>query len=306
MEQPRPPRGAPGAGEPGRPPPVPPDVRFVTEESFDFGVLSPSDRWGGTGSPIDGDRGMRMRPMPRGAAGGAGARCGARAWRSWCGRPRAWPRSCSAAACPPPAAPPAPQSPRTPRSPRRETFVVKDSPVRALLPTVNARDPPATPRAPDKPRGAPAAPQHPPKPRGAPGATSAPKARGGPPPARQPHSRTPAPPGPSGRPPPSSTLPRAGGAPAPRGEDGAAGGGGSVLPPPMLQFPPRGSPHCRSIEGAPPSAQRRLQTGAPPRPPAGPPEAGGEQRTGGGCHPPRDEAEAQVGFCFNYKRSHHQ
>ncbi|NWR44205.1 PSRC1 protein, partial [Regulus satrapa] len=23
---------------------VPPDVRFVTEESFDFGVLSPSDR----------------------------------------------------------------------------------------------------------------------------------------------------------------------------------------------------------------------------------------------------------------------
>uniref|UniRef100_A0A8C4U9M9 G2 and S phase-expressed protein 1 N-terminal domain-containing protein n=1 Tax=Falco tinnunculus TaxID=100819 RepID=A0A8C4U9M9_FALTI len=45
-----------------------------------------------------------------------------------------------------------------PRSPRRETFVVKDSPVRALLPTVEPRGPPpATTRPPAKPRGAPTA-----------------------------------------------------------------------------------------------------------------------------------------------------
>lgn len=49
------PPGAGGEGA-GLTPIVPPDVRFVTEESFDFGVLSPSDRYGGAGS---GDRAPR-------------------------------------------------------------------------------------------------------------------------------------------------------------------------------------------------------------------------------------------------------
>lgn len=51
-----------GGEGPGLTPSVPPDVRFVTEESFDFGVLSPSDRYGvlGTGHCIAGDRGNRM------------------------------------------------------------------------------------------------------------------------------------------------------------------------------------------------------------------------------------------------------
>lgn len=47
-----------------------------------------------------------------------------------------------------------PHSTHSPRSPRRQTFVVKDSPVRALLPTVPA---PASARTPAKPRGGPAA-----------------------------------------------------------------------------------------------------------------------------------------------------
>lgn len=62
---------------------------------------------------------------------------------------------------PPPAPgdPPGPAAtpPGTPRSPRRQTFVVKDSPVRALLPTVESRGPAPTPRPPAKPRAASAA-----------------------------------------------------------------------------------------------------------------------------------------------------
>uniref|UniRef100_A0A8D0G3S0 Uncharacterized protein n=1 Tax=Strix occidentalis caurina TaxID=311401 RepID=A0A8D0G3S0_STROC len=63
---------------------------------------------------------------------------------------------------PPPAPPGPPPAPRSPRSPRRETFVVKDSPVRALLPTVESRGTPphaatTTTRPPAKPRGAPTA-----------------------------------------------------------------------------------------------------------------------------------------------------
>lgn len=46
-------------------------------------------------------------------------------------------------------------TPPTPRSPRRQTFVVKDSPVRALLPTVES-PPTATRSPPAKPRGPPA------------------------------------------------------------------------------------------------------------------------------------------------------
>lgn len=52
----------PWGGGPWLTPSVPPDVRFVTEESFDFGVLSSSDRYRrvvGTGHPVDGNRGDR-------------------------------------------------------------------------------------------------------------------------------------------------------------------------------------------------------------------------------------------------------
>ncbi|KAM6040887.1 LOW QUALITY PROTEIN: proline/serine-rich coiled-coil protein 1 [Theristicus caerulescens] len=121
------------------------DVRFVTEESFDFGFLSPSDsreedddeeenpagaggdsgRW----SPL---RGARLEEMVREAT-----RLAAQLER--CHLP-----------------PPVPSGPpRSPRSPRRETFVVKDSPVRALLPTVEPQGSPATAavtRTPAKPR----------------------------------------------------------------------------------------------------------------------------------------------------------
>ncbi|NXX78793.1 PSRC1 protein, partial [Urocolius indicus] len=81
-----------------------------------------------------------------------------------------------------------PPDSRSPRSPRRQTFVVKDSPVRALLPTVET---PATPPA--KPRGVPAATsgssthrvsssRHPTAaPKGPPGAKGPPQSRVGPP-----------------------------------------------------------------------------------------------------------------------------
>lgn len=60
---------------------------------------------------------------------------------------------------PVPGDPPGPAAtpPGTPRSPRRQTFVVKDSPVRALLPTVDSQAPAPIPHLPAKPRGASAA-----------------------------------------------------------------------------------------------------------------------------------------------------
>uniref|UniRef100_A0A674H0G7 Proline and serine rich coiled-coil 1 n=1 Tax=Taeniopygia guttata TaxID=59729 RepID=A0A674H0G7_TAEGU len=132
------------------------DVRFVTEESFDFGVLSPSDsqeeeededspggecqHGGGNGcwSPLSG---ARLEEMVREAT-----------------RLAAQLEGCH---LPPPAPgdPPGPAAtpPSTPRSPRRQTFVVKDSPVRALLPTVESRGPAPIPHLPTKLRGASAA-----------------------------------------------------------------------------------------------------------------------------------------------------
>ncbi|XP_031988845.1 proline/serine-rich coiled-coil protein 1 isoform X3 [Corvus moneduloides] len=95
---------------------------------------------------------------------------------------------------PPPAPgdPPGPGAtpPGTPRSPRRQTFVVKDSPVRALLPTVESRGPAPSPCPPAKPRGASAAtsvPKVPPSrhstaaPKGPSGARGLPPSRVGPP-----------------------------------------------------------------------------------------------------------------------------
>ncbi|XP_027767130.1 CASP-like protein 4A1, partial [Empidonax traillii] len=86
------------------------DVRFVTEESFDFGVLSPSDRMKRR------TRRARAGGPGAGRAGGAGAPCEGPAWRRWCGRPRAWPPSSRGVTCPPPApgTPPAPPPPPPP------------------------------------------------------------------------------------------------------------------------------------------------------------------------------------------------
>ncbi|XP_017690991.1 PREDICTED: proline/serine-rich coiled-coil protein 1 [Lepidothrix coronata] len=161
------------------------DVRFVTEESFDFGILSPSDsqdeeedeespggasRRGGGGngrwSPL---RGARLEEMVREATRLAAQLEGCHLLPPVPGDP------------PGPAATP----PGTPRSPRRQTFVVKDSPVRALLPTVESQAPPAA-----KPRGGPAAtavPKTSPSrhftaaPKGPPGGRGPPPSRGGPP-----------------------------------------------------------------------------------------------------------------------------
>ncbi|NXQ36883.1 PSRC1 protein, partial [Alaudala cheleensis] len=145
-----------GGGGAGLTPSVPPDVRFVTEESFDFGVLSPSDsqeeeededspgggcrHGGGNGhwSPL---RGARLEEMVREATRLAAQLEGCHLFPPAPGDP------------PGPAATP----PGTPRSPRRQTFVVKDSPVRALLPTVDSRGPAPIPSLPAKPRGASAA-----------------------------------------------------------------------------------------------------------------------------------------------------
>ncbi|KAM6100797.1 LOW QUALITY PROTEIN: uncharacterized protein FYW35_013732, partial [Pterocles gutturalis] len=129
-------------------------VRFVTEESFDFGFLSPSDSReeeeeeeaipggaGGRWSPLSG---ARLEEVMREATRLA-------AQLEQCHLPP-----------PGPQGPPGSPSTRSPRSPRRQTFVVKDSPVRALLPTVDPRGTPpatATPRGtpPAKPRGTPPA-----------------------------------------------------------------------------------------------------------------------------------------------------
>ncbi|XP_064499490.1 proline/serine-rich coiled-coil protein 1 isoform X2 [Pseudopipra pipra] len=232
------------------------DVRFVTEESFDFGILSPSDsqdeeedeesrgggsRRGGGGSgrwsPL---RGARLEEMVREAT-----RLAAQLER--CHLPP-----------PAPGDPPGPAAtpPGTPRSPRRQTFVVKDSPVRALLPTVESQAPPAA-----KPRGGPAATA---VPKTSPSRhfTAAPKAppggRGPPPQPRGPAPAVPhpgageqcpgqvgAPPGGHGRPaqgergPCSLPPPRP---PAPHQEHGPPGPFG---PPPGPRRPPQGAPPAR-------------------------------------------------------------
>ncbi|KAM6311229.1 LOW QUALITY PROTEIN: proline/serine-rich coiled-coil protein 1 [Podargus strigoides] len=263
------------------------DVRFVTEESFDFGFLSPSDsreeeddeeespggargdsgRW----SPLSG---ARLEEMVREAT-----RLAAQLERCHLPAPGT----------------PGSRSPRSPRSPRRQTFVVKDSPVRALLPTVESQGPP-----PAKPRGVPAATNvpstrkvcHPTAaPKGPPGArvpppsrvgpsqgqgaatrgksepprvgtAGQPKTRGGtapvPPPTRQPRTRaTTVPvPTPASRPSAPSAIPRA---PTRTPAGGAAAGGRAPAP--------RGAGAARA---APPAAGSGCKPGPPPsrlRPP---------------------------------------
>ncbi|XP_072211906.1 proline/serine-rich coiled-coil protein 1 isoform X3 [Excalfactoria chinensis] len=122
------------------------DVQFITEEKFDFGVLSPSD------SREDDDDDDDDKEPPGGTNGrwsplsGAGLEEMVREAT----RLAAQLQQCHLS--------PLPTSPGggSPRSPRRETFVVKDSPVRALLPTVPpAGVPKESPRCQPSPRGAP-------------------------------------------------------------------------------------------------------------------------------------------------------
>eukprot|EP00075_Anas_platyrhynchos_P010116 XP_027299369.1 proline/serine-rich coiled-coil protein 1 isoform X2 [Anas platyrhynchos] len=223
-----PPDGSPRCHPPG-PPRAPPDVRFITEERFDFSVLSPADsreedeedeespggvRW----SPLSG---AQLEEMVREAT-----RLAAQLQHSHL-----------------PPLGPGPSPPGgggSPRNPRRETFVVKDSPVRELLPTVPpAREdtpgchPPPAPKGPPArgrgtlarggpsrlcpPRGAGAAARGRSEPLRK-GPAGQPKARGGAaaaPPTRAPRARatTAAVPVPSSRPPhpvPSPSPPPAG------------------------------------------------------------------------------------------------
>ncbi|XP_066839008.1 proline/serine-rich coiled-coil protein 1 isoform X2 [Anser cygnoides] len=229
------------------------DVRFITEERFDFGALSPSDSReeeeedeeppggaaGGRWSPLSG---ARLEEMVREAT-----------------RLAAQLQQCRL----PPLAPGPQGGGGSPRSPRRETFVVKDSPVRALLPTVPpARQdtpgchPPPAPKGPPPggrgtlgrggpprlcpPRGAGAAARGKSEPLRK-GTAGQPKARGGgaaAPPTRAPRARatTAAVPVPSSRPPPRASVA------APRGAGAAPGGAGSgcrAAPPSSRLRPPR-------------------------------------------------------------------
>ncbi|XP_053819726.1 proline/serine-rich coiled-coil protein 1 isoform X3 [Vidua chalybeata] len=205
------------------------DVRFVTEESFDFGVLSPSDsqeeeededspgvgcrHGGGNGrwSPLSG---ARLEEMVREATRLA-------AQLEGCHLPA--PRDPSGPTATPPS---------TPRSPRRQTFVVKDSPVRALLPTVESRGPAPVPRLPTKPRGVSAA-------------TSVPKA----PPSRNSTAAAKGPSGGRGLPPSRVGPPR----PCPPQGQGAGAQG-------------RSEPHRGGTAGCPLGLQQ--QVGGPPPPEA--------------------------------------
>ncbi|KAM6398801.1 proline/serine-rich coiled-coil protein 1 [Rhynochetos jubatus] len=270
-----PPRGcppAPPALGPGLTLRVPPDVRFVTEESFDFGLLSPSDS-------REEEEEEEEEGSPPGARGGSGR------WSPLSGaRLEEMVREATRLAaqlerCHLP--PPAPPGPRTPRSPRRETFVVKDSPVRALLPTVEpGGSPPAAARSPAKRRGVPAATTvpaarkvssscHP---------TAAPK---GPPSARVPPPSRVAPPRPC--PPQGQGAGTRGKSEPPRG--GTAGqpkarGGAAPCPPPAARQPRARATTIPSSRPPAPSAIPR----APGRTPAGGAAAGGRAPRGkDGC-----------------------
>ncbi|XP_061869714.1 proline/serine-rich coiled-coil protein 1 [Colius striatus] len=270
------------------------DVRFVTEESFDFGFLSPSDS-------------LEEEEDEEGA-GGPGGSSGRWAPLSGAHLEEMMREATLLAAqlerCQLP--PRGPSDARSPRSPRRQTFVVKDSPVRALLPTVETQGP-----SPPKPRASPAATsgpgthrvsssRHPTAaPKGPPGAK-------GPPPSRV---------GPSRPCPPQGQGARSRGGKLELPHGGAAGqlkarGAAAPCPPPQppapcqgRQCPPQPPPGPQrhpsgthpdpggghstqgglSTQGEGPCSQRHsprccwLQTRPPPEPPAPPPEASGQQ-----------------------------
>ncbi|XP_040547382.1 proline/serine-rich coiled-coil protein 1 isoform X11 [Gallus gallus] len=127
------------------------DVQFITEEKFDFGVLSPSDSREDDDDDEEPPGGANGRWSP---LSGAGLEEMVREAT----RLAAQLQQCQLSPLPPG------QGRGSPRSPRRETFVVKDSPVRALLPTVPAAGvpkeslrshPPASPRGAPSSRGTP-------------------------------------------------------------------------------------------------------------------------------------------------------
>ncbi|XP_074781725.1 LOW QUALITY PROTEIN: proline/serine-rich coiled-coil protein 1 [Athene noctua] len=248
------------------------DVRFVTEESFDFGILSPSD--------------SQEEEEDEESPAGAGARGGSGRWSPLSGaRLEEMVREATRLAAqleqchlPPPAPPGPPPNPRSPRSPRRETFVVKDSPVRALLPTVESRGtpPPAattTTRPPAKPRGPPAATSIPSTRKVSPSChpTAAPK---GPPRARVP------PPSRVG-PPPRPCPPQGQGAgargksePLQAGTSGTGSAGGDMGSSLGWGHPRQGlgCPHCTPTPSPPHSplspGQSKVRGAAAPCPPA--------------------------------------
>lgn len=247
------------------------DVQFITEEKFDFGVLSPSDSREDDDDDEEPPGGANGRWSP---LSGAGLEEMVREAT----RLAAQLQQCQLSPLPPG------QGRGSPRSPRRETFVVKDSPVRALLPTVPAAGvpkesprshPPASPRGAPSSRGTPSqsGSPRPCPPRGAvargrseplrAGTAAQPKVRSSTatPPTRAPRARTTttATTAPSSRPPPPSAIPKPPGRAATSGT--APGGRG---PPRTSTAAPRGAPlgggagsRCRL---GPPSS--RLQ---PPR-----------------------------------------
>ncbi|XP_015740547.1 proline/serine-rich coiled-coil protein 1 isoform X3 [Coturnix japonica] len=186
---------------------------------------------------------------------------------------------------------PLPPSPGggSPRSPRRETFVVKDSPVRALLPTVPAANVPKLSQS----RGAalpPPQPEHPvPEPPPAPAL---------PPEAAPPH------PVPSPNPPAGlrhqGLHQVGGGSPGPAQQHPEVPPSGWGLPPGADLDPPAAacSPPARRQPAAPHGDSITQHGDTESR---GKGDGGGTVRP-----PPMEKAEAQVGFCFNYKRSHQQ
>ncbi|XP_068773956.1 proline/serine-rich coiled-coil protein 1 [Struthio camelus] len=262
-------------------------AEFITEETFDFALLSPSDsreedRLDGEEEEEDEGRvgGPPARPA-RGPAGDSGRwsplsgdrleemvreanRLAGQLQR--CRLPRREPASAPVPAEALARHRLAPGPGGSPRSPRRETFVVKDSPVRALLPTVEAgvAPSPAAPRAKAAARpgaGDPLAKKAPGAGKDPPGCRPAPK---GPPIARVPPSRVaPARPGP---------LPSSGAASRGKSEPLRAGTAGRGrrgqagcpnLPPapapasPSLRRPGEGERRCRHRRRQAPSRPRR-------------------------------------------------
>ncbi|XP_064354335.1 proline/serine-rich coiled-coil protein 1 isoform X3 [Dromaius novaehollandiae] len=260
------------------------DVEFITEERFDFGVLSPSDS---REDCLDGEE----EEEEGGPAGGPPARDSGR-WSPLSGArleemvQEANRLAAQLERCRLPRRDP-PGSPRSPRSPRRETFVVKNSPVRALLPTVEPGAPtPARPpaKAPARPGAAdPPAKAAPSSRKDSPGCRPAPKAppvARVPPVTRVPPARVPPTRVPPTRVPPSQPCP-------PRGL-GAAG---------RAKSEPLRAGQAKASGGAVPSPPARATTGATSRVPAPSaiPKPPGRTVAPGAKGPPRASAAAQRG-----------
>ncbi|KAK2521797.1 Psrc1 isoform B [Columba livia] len=251
------------------------DVRFVTEESFDFSFVSPSDSREEEDEDEDEDK-----DIPGGASGRWSPLSGARLEEMVreATRLAAQLEQCH---LPPRGTPP------TPRSPRRQTFVVKDSPVRALLPTVES--PPHRHPAPPPPNpGVPLLPPMSPAPGRSPLAVTPQRCRRDPP--------GPGCPPLAGWAPPGLALPRDrglghGARPSPPGLGQQARqrrGGAQPLPPPATRQSRTRATTVPVPSGHPPRAQCHPQDSRPD--PSGGSSTGREgicaQRCGGGAGGP--------------------